>query len=103
MPRSYPPEFRRKVLDLVAAGKPIAEVAESLGLSDQTIYNWRRQDLIDRGERVGVGSAELEELRQARRRIAALEADSASRSRGSTRGGAERPPNARSVTLGSPT
>jgi hypothetical protein len=26
-----PPEFRRKVLDLVEAGRPIAEVAQALG------------------------------------------------------------------------
>lgn len=43
MPRSYPPEFRRKVLDLVASGRPIKQVAEMLGISDQTIYNWRRR------------------------------------------------------------
>jgi transposase-like protein len=29
--RGYPPEFRRKVLDLVEAGRPIAEVAKALG------------------------------------------------------------------------
>src|SRR5215217_2998021 len=29
--RGYPPEFRRKVLDLVAVGRPIAEVAKALG------------------------------------------------------------------------
>ena len=29
--RGYPPEFRRKVLDLVEAGRPIAEVAQALG------------------------------------------------------------------------
>jgi hypothetical protein len=29
--RGHPPEFRRKVLDLVEAGRPIAEVAEALG------------------------------------------------------------------------
>jgi transposase-like protein len=46
MPRSYPPEFRRKVLDLVEAGRPINQVAELLGVSDQTIYNWRRRHLI---------------------------------------------------------
>jgi hypothetical protein len=28
--RGYPPEFRRKVLDLVEAGRPIAEVAKAL-------------------------------------------------------------------------
>jgi len=43
MPCSYPLEFRRRVLDLVASGRPIKQVAEMLGISDQTIYNWRRQ------------------------------------------------------------
>lgn len=28
----------------------MASVAEDLGVSAQTIYNWRRQDAIDRGE-----------------------------------------------------
>lgn len=41
MPRSYPPEFRRKVLDLVASGRKVAEVAQLLGVSDRTIYVWR--------------------------------------------------------------
>lgn len=50
MPRSYPPEFRRKVLDLVASGRKVAEVAQLLGISDQTIYVWRRQHLIDTGQ-----------------------------------------------------
>jgi transposase-like protein len=45
--RGYPPEFRRKVLDLVEAGRPIAEVAQALGISDQSISTWRRQDRID--------------------------------------------------------
>ena len=40
----YPPEFRRRVLDLVEAGRKIAEVADDRGISDQTIYSWRRQD-----------------------------------------------------------
>jgi hypothetical protein len=30
MPRRYPSEFRRKVLDLVAAGRPVAQVAAVL-------------------------------------------------------------------------
>jgi transposase-like protein len=37
------------VLDLIEAGKPVAEIAVQLGVSDQTIYNWRNQDRIDRG------------------------------------------------------
>ena len=56
--RGYPPEFRRKVLDLVEAGRPIAEVAQALGISDQSIYTWRRPDGIDRGLEPGLTSGE---------------------------------------------
>ena len=44
VPKRYPEEFRRKVLDLVAAGRPVAQIAADLGISDQTIYGWRRQE-----------------------------------------------------------
>ena len=43
MPKRYPEEFRRKVLDLVAAGRPVAQIAADLGISDQTIYDWRNR------------------------------------------------------------
>ena len=75
MPRSYPAEFRRKVLDLVAEGRPVAEVAQQRGVSGQTIYNWRRQDLVDRGLRPGVTTGESTELAAARRRIRELECE----------------------------
>jgi transposase-like protein len=71
--KGYPAEFRRRALDLVAAGKPVAEVARLLEVSDQSIYSWRRQELIDRGELPGLSSEEREELRAARARIRALE------------------------------
>ena len=73
--RGYPPEFRRKVLDLVQAGRPIADVAKALGISDQSIYTWRRQDRIDRGLEPGLSSAEKSELAAAKRRIAELETE----------------------------
>jgi transposase len=66
MPRRYPPEFRRKVLDLIAA---------DLDVSAQAIYNWRRQERIDRGELAGMTSSEHGELGAARRRIAELESE----------------------------
>ena len=47
--RGYPVEFRRNVLDLVEAGRPIAKVAKALGISAQSIYTWRRHDRIDNG------------------------------------------------------
>ena len=36
--KGYPAEFRRRALDLVAAGKTVAEVARLLEVSDQSIY-----------------------------------------------------------------
>jgi transposase-like protein len=41
--RGYPPEFRRRVLDLVDRGRTVSEVANDLEVSEQTIYTWRRQ------------------------------------------------------------
>jgi transposase len=65
--RGYPPEFRRKVLDLVEAGRPIAEVAQALGISAQSISTWHRQDRIDRGLLPGLSSPEKGELAVTRR------------------------------------
>jgi transposase-like protein len=73
--RGYPPEFRRKVLDLIAAGRPVVDVARDLGISAQAIYTWRRQDRIDKGLEPGLSSAEKSELTAAKRRIAELEAE----------------------------
>ncbi|HEU4422784.1 MAG TPA: transposase [Pilimelia sp.] len=75
MPRRYPPEFRRKVLDLLKAGRTVTQVAADLQVSDQTIYNWRRQELIDTGQMPGLFSSDHEDLVAARRRIAELETE----------------------------
>ena len=58
MAKRYPEEFRRKVLDLVASGRPVAPIAADLGISDQTIYGWRKQELIDTGQLPGLNRAE---------------------------------------------
>ena len=60
---------------LVEAGRPIAEVAQALGISDQSIDTWRRQDRIDRGLEPGLTSGEKAELGAAKRRIAELETE----------------------------
>lgn len=71
MPRSkppYPPEFRREALELLKlSGKPVSQVAEDLGVSDQTLFNWRRQAQIDEGKREGLTTEEREELRRLRK------------------------------------
>ncbi|MDT0326949.1 transposase [Nocardiopsis lambiniae] len=36
--RGYPAEFRRKVLDLVQAGRSVADMARDLDISTETIY-----------------------------------------------------------------
>ena len=73
--RGYSPEFWRKVLDLVASGRKVADVAHGLEISEQTIHTWRRQERIDRGEIAGLASGETSELAAARRRIAELETE----------------------------
>jgi transposase len=73
--RGYPPEFRRRVLDLLAAGRRVADLARDLGVTNQTIYTWRRQEAIDRGLVPGLTSVEREELAAAKRRIKELEAE----------------------------
>jgi transposase-like protein len=73
--RGYPPEFRRKVLDLIASGRRVTDVARDLEISDQSIYTWMRQDRIDRGLEPGLTSSEKAELTAANRRIAELETE----------------------------
>ena len=73
--RGYPPEFRRKVLDLVEAGRPVVDVARDLGISAESTYTWRRQDRIDKGLQPGLSSLEKAELTAAKRRIAELETE----------------------------
>lgn len=72
MPKRYPPEFRRRVLDLLKAGRSVADLVRDLQISDQTIYTWRRQELIDTAQLPGVTSGEATELVAAPRRIAEL-------------------------------
>jgi transposase len=76
MPRTrppYPPEFRREALELVRSGRSIRDIAESLGVSAQTLRNWSRQDDVDAGRAEGLTSAEREELRRLRRENRRLE------------------------------
>ncbi|WP_223281052.1 helix-turn-helix domain-containing protein [Streptomyces antnestii] len=74
-PMRYPPELRRKALDLLADGEPVKKVAVALGLSDQTVYQWRRRHLphLSRGGRPEPSTGL--DPRAARRRIAELESE----------------------------
>ena len=75
VPRSYAPEFRRRVVELVRGGRAVRVVAAEVGVSEATVYRWRAQDRVDRGEQPGLSSMERVELAQARRRIHELETE----------------------------
>jgi transposase len=70
---AYPEQFRREAIELLRAGRSPRELSESLGVSQQTLRNWRRQDQVDRHERDdGLTGDEREELRRLRRENARL-------------------------------
>lgn len=68
MPAAYPPEFRQRAVGLARErAKPIARIAEDLGISESCLRRWMAQADIDDGTRPGVTSSELEELRRLRK------------------------------------
>jgi transposase-like protein len=75
MPRRYPVETWRRVVELARAGTRVAQLAETFGVSGATIYNWLKQDRIDRGEAPGLSTEGQMELAAARRRIRQLETE----------------------------
>ena len=73
--RGYPAEFRRRIVDLLATGRKVADVAHDLGVSEQAISGWRRQERIDRELEPGLSTLERAELAAAKRRSRELEAE----------------------------
>ena len=68
MPAAKPPEFRRRALDLVAQGEPVARVARDLGISQSCLRRWMSIDDVDAGHKEGLTSSERKELVELRRR-----------------------------------
>jgi transposase len=73
-PRKYPDELRRRAVRLVfESGRPIAHVAQDLGVHREALRQWVRQAEADQGDRADrPTSAELEELRRLRKENAEL-------------------------------
>lgn len=78
-PQKYPDQFRRDALKLVeSSGRPIADVARSLGIAEGTLWNWVRASRAAT-ERAGdpdaLSESEREELRRLRKENLELRTD----------------------------
>ena len=66
--RSYPPEFREQMVELVRAGRTPEELAREFEPTAQSIRNWVRQADLDEGRRTdGLTTEQRAELRRLRR------------------------------------
>lgn len=67
-PRSYPPEFRHKVVELARTGRRIEDLASEFELAPQTVRNWLKQHDLDAGSRTdGLTTEERREFSQLKR------------------------------------
>lgn len=68
MPPAFPPEFRRRAVELFRErDKPVAQLAAELGISESCLRRWAAQDDVDTGRADGTSSDEKSELAQLRR------------------------------------
>ena len=76
MPKPHPKEFRDDVVRVAQNREPgvrIKDIANDFGITESCLGNWLAQAARDRGERPGSTTAELAELREAKKRIRLLE------------------------------
>jgi transposase len=43
--RKYEASFKQEVVNMIASGRPVPEIARSLGIGENIIYRWRREAL----------------------------------------------------------
>lgn len=76
MPRPHPPVFRQRAVELARMReKPVAQIAEDLGISESCLRNWLSRADVDEGRREGLSRSEHDELVELRRelRVARME------------------------------
>ena len=70
MPRTHPPEFRQRAVELARLKeKPIAQIAVDLGISESCLRNWLHQADVDEGVKEGLSTDERSELVRLRREL----------------------------------
>ena len=78
-PSKYPDEFVREAVELVrTSGRPVVDVARSLGVTDSTLHNWLRADRDARARAEdpdALSESELEELKRLRKENLELRTD----------------------------
>lgn len=76
MPKPFPEEFRRDVVEVAKNREPgvtLSQVAAGFGISQATLANWLAKDAVESGTKPGVTASENAELREARKKIRLLE------------------------------
>src|SRR5579863_4406190 len=67
--KTYTQEFKREAVRLAqTSGKPIAQVARELGISDSSIHQWRKE-LAEHGAEAFPGSGHQTALEEENRRL----------------------------------
>jgi transposase len=64
-----------QVVELARSGTKVAQLVATFGMSEATVYNWLRQEQIDRGEISGTSTDMALDLAAAKRRIRQLETE----------------------------
>jgi transposase len=71
--RSYPLEFRLKVIELARSGRRLDELAVEFKLAPQTVRNWVKRADLDSGRRKdGLTTAENDEIVRLRKEVKQL-------------------------------
>ena len=69
----YPPEYRRRIVDLVRAGRTPESLSKEFEPSAVAIRKWAKQAALDEGQRTdGLTSEEKQELQRLRREVGVL-------------------------------
>ena len=74
--RKYDADFKKEVLKMIESGRPVPEVAQSLGIGSNLIYYWKKQLLKpDVKNRVDTAVVYDEEKSLLQKRIKELETE----------------------------